>query len=701
AETEAPTSAPYLKFEKHEVEHFGSLPVEVEELMHSADKLPLVCLIPSAEGSKPGLMACTPKGEFRYWEDISYAMTEAERYKGLKLYLQEEHVALYRIHVCQPDGKPTLISSSISRPGGFIGQLSSYLWQSGKLDDGGIVSTTLGAKLGKNYSSELFVLLEKSLEKWVLSGTRIAPKDIHEIIAQEVYISDGVFESNPLDVQILDIEFAKNGELVILVSRPTGSRRSDQNKDLTYFLVILNTVDQESTSGQYSVTKCHPLKVQSVASLVMPNGGPGAFVIFPQAIIVTTILKDTIDNISEMRILTTKTGVMSCRLNISEIIEENAPLQSQEDMDIEDSQVPVSCTLSSDFKGDINKVALELSDEILDSITINMDGAEGPCRKLLNSAIYGYFQDRNFQSQNEDLARNIYYQFIVQPELLKVIHQQFEETDVAIRNFTVQHSSQTVNDSLQYTSQGINDYNKIQMKDARIETLKDQMSYEDYKTLVDLIMESGENINDHITIYMEKYQEKFAFKLYEWYIEKGIENGFELIDAYTALQDQFVEIITSTDQTVDESKQVDVIVDNAAKNLKQYRPMHAKLYYNIFDTFLNFYRWDSISNTNDMSDEDLNEQIRGTAVYHTLDIVSQTADIPLIQWFCPPAEAFFASTEEQLRRRFPDFNEEELAGLIEDYKRENTALERVIKDYNLVMHVEHALRLLDLKSALD
>ncbi|CAG8748139.1 16757_t:CDS:2, partial [Cetraspora pellucida] len=293
-------------------------------------KLPLVCLIPSAEGSKPGLLACTPKGEFRYWEDISYAMTEAERYKGLKLYLQEgdqgiylachetkgssrencviifgtEHVALYRINVCQPDGKPTLISSSISRPGGFIGQLSSYLWQSGKLDDGGIVSTTLGAKLGKNYSSELFVLLEKSVETWVLSGTRIAPKykfcqDIYEIIAQEVYISDGVFESNPLDVQLLDIEFAKNGELVILVSRPTGSRRSvsDQNKDLTYFLVILNTVDQESSTGQYSVTKCHPLKVQSNVSLgprvnlVMPNGGPGVFVIFPQAVIVTTILK--------------------------------------------------------------------------------------------------------------------------------------------------------------------------------------------------------------------------------------------------------------------------------------------------------------------------------------------------------------------------------------------------------------------------
>ncbi|CAG8546085.1 10734_t:CDS:10 [Dentiscutata erythropus] len=740
AEVEKPSPALYLKFEKHEVEHFSSLPTEVEELMRSAevydgilscttgyaavvtssccyvwdykkdhdkqplkrpdtvykfqmpscdgelidsDKLPLVCLIPSAEGSKPGLLACTPKGEFRYWEDISYAMTEAERYKGLKLYLQDddqgiylachetkgssrencviifgtEHVALYRIHVCQPDGKQTLISSSISRPGGFIGQLSSYLWQSGKFDDGGIVSTTLGAKL----------------EKWILPGARIAPKykfcqDIHSIIAQEVYISDGIFESNPLDVELLDIEYAKNGELVILVSHLPSSNQSEsgQNKDLTYFLVVLNGIDQESNSGQYNVIKCHPLRVHSnvslgpKANLVMPNGGPGAFVVFPQAIIVTTILKDvnytniitmcdpmydviigfcaegskswhprdTIDDISEMHILTTKTGVMSCRLNVSEIIEENASLQSPEQMDIEDSQakrnrelkftieqaifrkndsnVPVFCTLPPDFKGDINKVVLEISDEILDSRSqyldesidlksqlherynkmasliqfihnskavdklhpstrqrlfwnaekmacvkrlwshhnasyfTTQDGAEGLCRKLLNSAIHEYFQDRNFQpSQNEDLAR-FFYRFRVrdlgtiftyiqrvienymeiddrhmlvfeantiillafeaafdfrrmnkelyaitsneskdswtfQPELLKVLHQQFEDTDEAIRSFTVLHSSQTANDSLQYMSQDVNDYNKIQTKDTRVEMLKDQM----------------------------------------------------------------------------------------------------------------------------------------------------------------------------------------------------------------------------------
>ncbi|CAG8831739.1 26681_t:CDS:2, partial [Racocetra persica] len=169
----------------------------------------------------------------------------------------------------------------------------------------------------------------------------------------------------------------------------------------------------------------------------------------------------------------------------------------------------------------------------------------------------------------------------------------------------------------------------------------------------DLIMESGENIDDHIKIYMEKYQEKFAFKLYEWYIEKErYADLLSLIQSHTSehqewlrmflnernlsgiswmhdiymenyndasiklrllaqkemrvnkrktflsiskltflaglsdevdtqnedVQYQFVEIITSTDQTVDESKQVDVIVDNAAKNLKQYRPMHAKVF---------------------------------------------------------------------------------------------------------------------------
>lgn len=46
-------------------------------------------------------------------------------------------------------------------------------------------------------------------------------------------------------------------------------------------------------------------------------------------------------------------------------------------------------------------------------------------------------------------------------------------------------------------------------------------TYEDYRSLVSLIMESNLDINKYIEIYMLKYKEKFAYMLYEWYLEKG------------------------------------------------------------------------------------------------------------------------------------------------------------------------------------
>lgn len=66
-----------------------------EDDQQNSNKLPLACIIPSIQGANPGLMLCSPKGEFRYWEDISYAMTEANRYKGLQLHLQDNDRGTY------------------------------------------------------------------------------------------------------------------------------------------------------------------------------------------------------------------------------------------------------------------------------------------------------------------------------------------------------------------------------------------------------------------------------------------------------------------------------------------------------------------------------------------------------------------------------------------------------------------------------
>ncbi|CAG8573841.1 11448_t:CDS:2, partial [Diversispora eburnea] len=366
-------------------------------------------------------------------------------------------------------------------------------------------------------------------------------------------------------------------------------------------------------------------------------------------------------------------------------------------------------------------------------------------------------------------------------------------------------------------------------------------AYEDYKSLVSLIMESNLDVDKYIEIYMLKYKEKFAYMLYEWYFEKEryadllsqqhaikhkewlqkflnernlngiswihdinmrqysdasiktrhlaqktflsiskltylaelkddselksdqvqetldeIEKCGELVTAYKEIQDQFIKAATSSNQKFyDEYDQVNYIAKKVIKETQESRPSLAKLFIQCIPRILRggkvsteelvevitlrdvkqkddypfvlllvsddkllpdsrrrellqtiwrrIYitdRWDWISDTNDMSDEEINERITNTAVFRTLFIVTRRYEKPLSQWFNPPASSFFASTVEQLQSRFPTFKEEQIKELIEDYKKENTALQHSIQELQLNTHVEHALRLLNLKSSL-
>lgn len=91
-------------------------------------------------------------------------------------------------------------SSSLSRSVGIMENFSSYLWLSSKYDTGEIITTTLGNRLENNLLrfvkqkyfkltrfeflilfffcdySEVFVLMEKSLEKWAFGQARSVNK---------------------------------------------------------------------------------------------------------------------------------------------------------------------------------------------------------------------------------------------------------------------------------------------------------------------------------------------------------------------------------------------------------------------------------------------------------------------------------------------------------------------------------------------
>jgi hypothetical protein len=64
-------------------------------------KLPLVCIIPSSQLQKSGLLVCSRKGEFRYWEDITQDSIFEDHYSSLKVYLQDgdfgTHLACHEV----------------------------------------------------------------------------------------------------------------------------------------------------------------------------------------------------------------------------------------------------------------------------------------------------------------------------------------------------------------------------------------------------------------------------------------------------------------------------------------------------------------------------------------------------------------------------------------------------------------------------
>lgn len=45
--------------------------------------------------------------------------------------------------------------------------------------------------------------------------------------------------------------------------------------------------------------------------------------------------------------------------------------------------------------------------------------------------------------------------------------------------------------------------------------------YDDFKALVNLIFEFSQNIKDYNKKYLIKYKKKYAYRLYEWFIENG------------------------------------------------------------------------------------------------------------------------------------------------------------------------------------
>ncbi|KAJ3092739.1 hypothetical protein HK102_003614 [Quaeritorhiza haematococci] len=135
----------------------------------------------------------------------------------------------------------------------------------------------------------MFAMTKQCLQKWVVSKSQpekfVYERDLHSLIRDSIARDIDNLEFPP-NVQLLDMDYAKDNKLVVLVSFTI-------EEELAHFAMIILDVDgvevriEEKKPLTYKAQEFDPNSV----SLSLSNGGPTAFIFFPDAIIMTTIAR--------------------------------------------------------------------------------------------------------------------------------------------------------------------------------------------------------------------------------------------------------------------------------------------------------------------------------------------------------------------------------------------------------------------------
>ncbi|ORX97573.1 hypothetical protein K493DRAFT_336490 [Basidiobolus meristosporus CBS 931.73] len=294
------------------------------------ENLPIVSIVPIVGSKEVGILASTPKGEFRYWESITYGLTNPHKYKSMRIYLAENDKGtclvncepagliygtrmshLYRVLLTSTNGQVALSYSPLIRPLGVFARMSSLLGYTGS-DDSSLLATTseivavcAGVSSEGRHSRDIYVLTSRSLQKWIISKVlpekHVSERDILSDIS-EALESLPVFQAaSDLIVDLLDVAFSSECGVIVLTSISV-----DQEAVSTFGLF---SFELDNGSGNFVLTSQKYLNhratlyegITSKPRLALTDGGPGAFVLLNDCIVATTLLSTGFEEVIPLR----------------------------------------------------------------------------------------------------------------------------------------------------------------------------------------------------------------------------------------------------------------------------------------------------------------------------------------------------------------------------------------------------------------
>jgi hypothetical protein len=305
----------------------------------------LACVVPSAgdDARLAGLLVSSRGGvdshveidgqamadpnvvELRYWADLTFA---TDIFKSVSVDLHSSDAVECLVN-CEPaghimttrmgyvyrivlhDSKGTLACEELStRPSGLIARVGNllgynpfYNGPSQEVEPTHVIRAVPGA-LQPSFARDgrdLFVVLEKSVAKWTLSKT--APekfwyeRDVVESINSQLSLQ---VSQEGVDVTLLDAAMARDN-LCLLVSFPALVEGVGQVSK--YAMVFVDASFNGDGSGmvmsknQATIVSIKVLDVQRlegafIPKLYLPNGGPVALIVFPDALVVASVWHD-------------------------------------------------------------------------------------------------------------------------------------------------------------------------------------------------------------------------------------------------------------------------------------------------------------------------------------------------------------------------------------------------------------------------
>ncbi|OWZ65412.1 hypothetical protein AYX14_06233 [Cryptococcus neoformans] len=248
--------------------------------------------------SEPGMILVSSTGEIRYWESMSLALSNVERYQQLFLDLPQgdwiERLVkvdgnnfiltttssqAYRLSITSSSGRLSPVLTPLMRPGGMFGRASPVIFGA-KHDRFGIRSV---ASNGAN----VYLMAQKSIQKWSFTGDGqklVQEYDVYEAIGRELFEN---WSSINVTIDLEDIVTLDSDSLAVLITY------SDATSPPSHALVLLSVhrsnppiVDRiisiSFISGQDQ-------RLLDIPRLVIPTGSTMAFVRFVSAVVMVSL----------------------------------------------------------------------------------------------------------------------------------------------------------------------------------------------------------------------------------------------------------------------------------------------------------------------------------------------------------------------------------------------------------------------------